>query len=243
MTDTKSALTPRVYQAICGLALAAMFLVQMQQNVALAINALMLIFGMSSIMGYGVIGPIAVLLLVGGGQISAQYLGEHLVAADLRGVRAFNLQTLLLSTGALTYVIGQYRLQGLWSGVLPGEKPRIGHARSPGTLSTAELAALVVPILFSAMLADLAWSYLRQPKNIASLPPRWSQFLLAAWIGALGVFFMAHVFRYWRRVRMDRATAQLLLQDVLWNETRGEQRSIQRWLAWRRKRRSSSANG
>jgi len=50
------------------------------------------------------------------------------------------------------------------------------------------------------------------------------------------MFLASHGFRYWRRVQMDRVSALLMLQDILWNETRGEQRRINRWLAWRKLR-------
>jgi hypothetical protein len=33
---------------------------------------------------------------------------------------------------------------------------------------------------------------------------------------------------------MDRFTAQLMLQDILWQQTRGEQRRIQRWIVWKK---------
>ena len=50
------------------------------------------------------------------------------------------------------------------------------------------------------------------------------------------MFLAAHVFRYWRRLQMDRVSAMLMLQDLLWHETRGEQRRISRWIAWKRLR-------
>src|SRR5436309_672537 len=41
----------------------------------------------------------------------------------------------------------------------------------------------------------------------------------------------------WRRRGMDMPTGQVMLQDELWNETRGEQRRMGRWLAWWKMRR------
>jgi hypothetical protein len=50
------------------------------------------------------------------------------------------------------------------------------------------------------------------------------------------MFLAAHAFRYWRRLQMDRTTAILMLQDILWRETRSEQRGINRWIVWRKLR-------
>jgi hypothetical protein len=142
----------------------------------------------------------------------------------------------LLCAATLTYLIAQYRLDGVRHGVLPVDprQSRAEQGRSPGTLSGAELASLVAPIPLCALLAELAGFVLKQHWTLIGLPPRWKQFLMIAWLVLVVMFVAAHGFRYWRRLQMDRATARLLLQDVLWNETRGEQRRINRWLAWKK---------
>jgi hypothetical protein len=47
---------------------------------------------------------------------------------------------------------------------------------------------------------------------------------------ALAVAFL----RLWRQRQHPPAIAALYLQDVLWKETRREQRRLHRWLAWAR---------
>ena len=64
--------------------------------------------------------------------------------------------------------------------------------------------------------------------------PRISRLLSLAWLLMVGLLVAGTVLAHWRRRQMDRAAAQLLLQDTLWRETRRGQRRIFRWLAWRK---------
>jgi len=64
------------------------------------------------------------------------------------------------------------------------------------------------------------------------------------WTVIIVMFVAAHAFRGWRRAQMTRPLAQLTLQDVLWNETRGEQRRIAREeLAWLQQRAAVVSHG
>ena len=60
--------------------------------------------------------------------------------------------------------------------------------------------------------------------------------MLVAWSLLMVLFLTAHAFRFWRRLQMNRATALLLLQDILWRETRAEQRRVNRWIVWQKLR-------
>ena len=157
---------------------------------------------------------------------------------NLHAFRPLDIADLLLCMATLTYLIAQYRLHGLWFGVLPADARRSAAeaARSEESMSPAELLGLIVPIPAAAFLAQIACLLLRQHWTLIELPPRWRQLLAIAWSLLLVMFLAAHAFRYWRRLQMDRATALLMLQDVLWNETRGEQRRINRWIAWQREK-------
>ena len=229
-------ITPRHYQVLCALALATVFILQMQQGIDLFINLMTLFAGVLGVFYRIRIGPIAVMIGLAAGQFRDQYyLNEF--AAPIHPASSFNVETLALSMAVLTYIVGQYRLQGLWFGVLPSDRRHestAAQARSTASLTPAELAALVVPIPLCAVLADCGRFILRQHWTVVGLPPRWKQFFAAAWFVLLVVFVAAHAFRYWRRLQMDRATAQMLLQDLLWNETRGEQRRLNRWIVWRK---------
>lgn len=68
------------------------------------------------------------------------------------------------------------------------------------------------------------------------MPLRVVQLLQMAWGLALALFLAGQLFRFWRFLQMECMTARVFLQDVLWHETRGEQRRIGRWLAWFRLR-------
>jgi hypothetical protein len=144
----------------------------------------------------------------------------------------------LLCVAILAYLVAMYRLQGLRFGLLPTDRrvPAETAARSEATMSASELVGLIVPIPAAALLAQLALLLLRQRWSLYELPARWQQFVLVAWTLLIVMFLAASVFQYWRRLQMDRATALLLLQDILWRETRGEQRTINRWIVWQKLR-------
>jgi hypothetical protein len=235
-------ITPRHYQAIAGLALAAIFLIQLQQpsgmeSGALVANLFMLLLGVIGLLYRIRLSPMLVLCVLALPVLFEQY-NRNQLNVDLRTFRALDMADVLLCVATLTYLVAQYRLHGLWFGVMPAD-PRIAAeqaARSEASLSSGELLALIVPIPASALAAQLAVLLLRQQWTLLDLPSRWKQFLIVAWTLLLLLFLMAHFFRHWRRLQMGPATARLLLQDILWHETRGEQRRINRWLAWRKLR-------
>jgi hypothetical protein len=193
--------------------------------------------------------PILILLLIGVPQAMAQYYTNQSQNPDLIPVRIFDVADMLMCMAGLAFFIGYHRLHGLWFGVLPAnakhaaDRPTPPTVRSEESLSSAELMPLIFIVPTIALAAELACILLKQPWTALDLPPRWRQLLLVAWTILLGVFLAAHAFRYWRRLQMDRATALVMLQDMLWHETRGEQRRIHRWLAWirmRKKQKDSS---
>ena len=240
--------TPRFYQAVCGLALSAIVLFQMQQSgllggVALVVAVLVAFIGLLGVYFRIKLSPTLVLLAIGLPQIVEQYYANQYGNPDGRPVRFLDITDVLLCIAALTYFIGHYRLHGLWFGVLPpdarfktkpGEKPAPPRVRSEESLSVTELVTLVFMVPALVFAAELAYLFLRQPMGVLDLPPRWKQLVLAAWLLLLVMFLVAHLFRHWRRLQMDRVSALLTLQDILWNETRGEQRRINRWLAWKK---------
>ncbi len=244
-------ITARHYQAVCGLALAAIFLVQLQQSslampITLLANLLMIFIGTLGILYRVRLSPIFTFLALAFPLLMERYHADQLFGADFRNVRFLDVADVLLCIAMLTYLIGQYRLHGLWFGLLPSDArlKTETQARSQTSLSAAELAGLIFPIPVCALLAQFAVLALKQNWNLVELTPRWRQFLVAVWAILLIMFLAAHAFRYWRRLHMDRVSALLLLQDMLWHETRGEQRRIQRWSAWRKlQQKKQSADG
>ena len=233
-------ITPRHYQALCGLALAAMFLLQMQQEILIFFNLAMLLLGALAIFHFTRVSPIVVFAVMAAGQLFDQHQQNEFFGPDhLGSYRSLDITNILLCVATLTYLIGHYRLHGLRFGVLPYDTRQesvAAQARGETTLSAVELASLMIPIPLCALLADFTVVLLRQPWTVIGYLPREKQLLTVGWAVLLALFVAAHGFRYWRRLQMDRATALLLLQDVVWNETRGEQRRLNRWIAWKKLR-------
>ena len=253
MTEASTALPPpekttritqRHYQALCGLALAAIFLVQIQQSsmampVTLLANLLVVFIGTVGILYRVRLSPILVLIALAGPQLFEQRQVGIAPGWEARDERLFAITDVLLSIAVLTYLIGQYRLHGLWFGLLTSDKRRatVSPGRSEASLSAAELTGLIFPVPMFAVLAQLAYLMLRRfVVPVENFPRQWQLFLPVAWCVLLGVFLAAYAFRYWRRLQMDRVSAQLILQDTLWQQTRGEQRSVNRWIAWRKRK-------
>jgi hypothetical protein len=240
-------ITIRHYQAIAGLALVALFLVQMQQNVNVLLNAIMLFIGTVCLLFPVRFSPLVVFIVLAVGQLLEQQSQNQFFNPDQRPFRFLDLFDVMLSGATLIYLVGQYRLHGLWFHVLPhdprlpsvppsGTGARSAQARAEQTLHPGELLWLILPLPFFALAAEFCLLLLKQHWDLVGYPPRWRQFLLIVWLLVFGMFLAAQAFRYWRRTQMDRASAQLLLQDVLWHATRGEQRRINRWLAWRKRK-------
>jgi hypothetical protein len=245
-------MTQRHYQAVCGLALSAIVLIQLQESsllpaVSLVVNVLIGVVGALGIFYRSRLSPMTVFIALAAPQIIEQFYANQRVIPDVRGKRFLDVADVLLCIAALTYFIGHYRLHGLWFGVLPADprstipregikKPTPPLVRSESSLTAAELVALIFTVPIFALLGEVACLLLKRPWAAIDLPTRWTQFLFVSWTLLFVMFLAAHGFRHWRRLQMDRATAMLMLQDILWNETRGEQRRIQRWRAWQRLR-------
>jgi len=157
---------------------------------------------------------------------------------------------LLLAVSLLAYAAGHYRLQGLVGRLFPPDPRRrrdvAGHGseeawrRSPELVTSAEIVVLLVVAPACGGLAYLFWSWLRgQVTDLEVLDSAWRG-ILALWLLGSGLLAAAGLLRYLALRRMTPTEAALYLQDVLWRETRGEQRRLNRWLAWawlRRRRR------
>lgn len=243
-------ITPLHYQTLCGLALGTIVLIRMQhfgldRPSQLFVHALILSLGAFGILDRVRFSPMLMLLAIAVPYLIERQDSDPFFDPDLRSMRFLDGADVLVCMAALTYFIGHYRLLGLWAGVLPADsrspaaaraKPAPPQRRSEESLNAAEVAALVFTVPAFALLAEFACLLLKQPWMMTGIDPRWNQFLLIAWTMLLAMFLTAHAFRYWRRLQMDRATALLMLQDILWHETRGEQRRIHRWLAWKKLR-------
>lgn len=153
----------------------------------------------------------------------------------------------LLSAAVLAYLAACYRLQGLLSGIVPAEPaldrkgPKSADEipaprRSAELVSPPEVGRLLLTLPLWAALAQVCWNVLpTQWGNPGLRPSLWRVMLWSWMIGGL-VLAAATALAAWRWYRLSPAEANLYLQDVVWQETRGEQRRLNRWRQWARRR-------
>jgi hypothetical protein len=149
-----------------------------------------------------------------------------------------------LCAAVLAYVLAQYRLFGLTTTLFPTDPRRRldkPPPRDPARVPGREVPTALVTVATAAVGAAFLW------RVVSAVPPEWGaptqawKLGLLAWILGAALLLTAGVIGYlgWRRLSAQEAS--LYLRDVLWQETRGEQRRIQRWRAWallRRERQS-----
>ena len=159
------------------------------------------------------------------------------------------LSDVLICAGVLGYMAGQYRLQSLLTGVFPtssasGEKAAKEVHRGPATVPLRAARSVTPREVGTLLLLLPAWAVIAQFLS-AALPPavggNWGglhgaswRAMTLLWILAIGGVIVAGVFDYYHRRHMTGTEATLYLQDVLWQETRREQRRHDRWRFWAR---------
>jgi hypothetical protein len=182
--------------------------------------------------------------------VTALWSGEHFprwrAGPPSRGV--LPLPDFLLAVSLLTYAAAQYRLQGLTRRLFPPDPQRRRAAvlagpesarkhdeaarREPGLVTAREMWMLLPAVAVCAGAATLFWAWLRgRDTDLEFIESTW-QGILVLWLLGGGLLIVAGVMRYLALRRMTRPEAEMFLQDVLWRETRGEQRRLNRWLAW-----------
>jgi hypothetical protein len=143
---------------------------------------------------------------------------------------------LLMTLGYLSFAAGNYRLLGMTVRIFPLDPRRrltpSPDRRPPLPLARGEVIGFVVALLGCITLAVVleSWSGDRDvPWNLSD--ESW-QLLLLLWVLAVVVIVSAGVLRTLAAHRITRDEAIVLLQDIFWTETRGEQRRLNRWLTW-----------
>jgi hypothetical protein len=158
----------------------------------------------------------------------------------------------ILCVATLAYCVGIFRLHSLASAFFPIEsrkRPRdskgvipLENRRDPQLVPAAEIGWLLLSLPAWAFLAQVGryWLLWRSEEPIEIDPKIWHGIALA-WLAALAIWLVGGLLDYSSRRRMDRLEATLFLQDSIWYETRREQRRLQHWLAWQRRRSSGKA--
>ncbi len=152
----------------------------------------------------------------------------------------------LLALGTLAFCAGFYRLQSLHVRLFPPDPRRSPgepnkrpgpHRRPAGQAALGEVLLLAVAAPVVTVLAEGFWLWLRKQETTLDLADSSWRGLLAVWLLGGGALAAAWLLRALAHRRLSRDEALLYLQDVVWRETRGEQRRLYRWLAWARERR------
>ncbi len=146
---------------------------------------------------------------------------------------------LVLCGAVLAYYVAQYRLFGMTVGVFPPRPRRLEQPppRDPERVPGHELPAALVTVAAVTVAASFLWTLTGDVLPPWGIPPGPWRLGLLAWglVGALVLVRGVTGHLGWRRLTPDEAA--LFVRDVLWQETRGEQRRINRWRTWGRQRR------
>jgi hypothetical protein len=173
--------------------------------------------------------------------------------------RTFHLTDWFLCAAVLAYCAAHYRLQGLTDHLLPLDRrrretpapaglfarwfPRLQTVRRPGLLVSAwEVSGLLMAVPVWAFLAQLVWKLLPGSLREYELPSETWQAIILAWLLGVLLLVAAGFLSYLRWTQMTAREAELFLQEVVWKETRREQRRVSTWLtwAWLRRRKGKS---
>jgi hypothetical protein len=168
--------------------------------------------------------------------------------------RRFQVADLIMVAAALAFLGAFYRLLGLTRQIFPADpRPRkrpwpvpaawLASRPAPGAgpwrrstrlLMPEEVFFFVLTVLGWTLAARLGQLALARADNPLALSPTYWHAMLLLWFLGLCLLVARSLFGYaWLR-RLTVAEACLLLEDELWHATRGEQRLVQRWLAWAR---------
>jgi hypothetical protein len=167
----------------------------------------------------------------------------------------FNLfiaSDLMIAAGLLCYLTAHYRLAVLRSQAVPADPRPLKTSTNEPEVRPAHLfqkrelrwPAIILP---SCLLAgQLFWQWVAAAGHWTLhdfLPPQlgmrdtiWRMGSLI-WLLGIGTVLIVGAGGIMRLYRFSGDEARMIAQDVLWLETRGEQRRINRWLAWLRRNR------
>jgi hypothetical protein len=235
----------REYQILCLFALGVVFLVDLQQGNTL-LSTMLLLIGLLGVLTRMRIAPIVFLLAFAVMQWVKQRGWARFSGVPFPTRGGFPAQDVAESMAVLAYTLAHYRLQGLVLHIVPPDPrrrsgkrrwlifpPRIVLQRRPGTLVTpTEVAWFLLGLPLWAVSAQALWALLGPPRPLLDLPFWLARLVCFGWPLAVATLITATALDLWQRRRSPPELGALYLQDVLWRETRGEQRRLNRWTAW-----------
>jgi hypothetical protein len=235
----------RVYLAICVAALGVLALLLLRTGLR-QWSFLPIAIALCGLILRSHFVPLATLIVLA----SLLYTQEPLRQTAGFRFRAFSLPDWVLCGAVLAYFASYYRLLSLLTSAIaaPPRDPRDlersaqpdnftdgGHVRTVAPLEVSWLV-LSLPIwAFAAQVCLMAVSAITlylgfRRLNRAEVLTAQGTVLAVLVCGAL--LASAALIQYIGLQRLSRAQAHLYLQDVLWQETRGEQKRLNQWLAW-----------
>jgi hypothetical protein len=200
--------------------------------------------------------------LIGGASLLAHWgLGPPLVIVSMTGLmlsgaryrggspywvrnQVPTLLDLVLGVAVLGYAMGYYRLLSLVRNVFPPDprRPEEGtradpaRRRSADLVSAREMALLGLTLPLWTGLSVVAWGWLLEDMPPLGVPIEMWRMLWVGWVVLAVLAATAAVATYHRLTTATPEEGLLYLQDQLWRQTRREQASLNRWLAWARLR-------
>jgi hypothetical protein len=239
------------YATICLIALGVIMLVMLQRTYWL-MSLLPILAGVGA--GFTSFGPYLLVIVI----------AVCLNAMPFAEGSTFRQTVLdfILCGAVLAYVAGHYRLQSLFVQVFPTDPRRrkdvtldsqggavlfrkfrvIRQRRAARGVTAPEIQRFLMTLPFWVVLAVILWRVLLGGSGNPGLKPHIWRAVMLAWLMGVTGYVAASAIRYWQRRSMDPAEATMYLQDQLWAETRREQRRLNRWLAWARRRPPRSEN-
>ncbi len=167
----------------------------------------------------------------------------------LQSTATLRLGDMLLCATVLAYTMAHFRLTLIHTPFPTEQAPSRSRRSRPQQVDESdiqrdqpeamfiparELGFLLLSLPVWTGLSHVAWLILPQRAgNPGVAVPVWRLWWLLWLVGGIA-FVVAAVLDYWYRRTMAVEEATLYLQDMLWRETRGEQRRINRWFAWAR---------
>jgi hypothetical protein len=163
--------------------------------------------------------------------------------------RTFGIVDVLLVVSLLVYVAAHFRLLGLTRWIFPADprRSRLAPQRARGPRAPAErrssdlvtgheIVVLVASAPLWLGLAWLCWRWLERKETVLDIDDYAWQAMILAWLLGVLFFVASGLVRYVAQGHVRPEEAALFLQDTLWRETSREQRRINRWLVWARRR-------
>ncbi|MBV9124781.1 MAG: hypothetical protein JO112_15605 [Planctomycetes bacterium] len=226
----------QIYRVLCLAALGVILLVLYTNDFGYW-SLIPVIVGLVGLLIQWTTAPLLVILAV-----AASLLLQNRLGVGFPWHENARVSDVILSAAVLGYVAAHFRVRSLSVHVFPVDPRRrertprgrkvVQQPRSPHLVTRREIGLLIVSLPVWALAGQIVWRVVPSEYGRPGGPsPLW-----LAWLVVILPVVIASLVGYWRRREMTPQEAALTLQDVVWQETRREQRSLNRWLAWARLR-------